>query len=145
MTIIYRYVHVPRPDGTLRHAPFIPIFVKDKFGKTMRIVALLDSGADETVIPKDLSDLLGLKEEKTDMTTGGIGGEVKVKKSRLHFRIKRGREDYPLSVPCLVMQDSNSDVPLLLGRHSFFEHFHITFKQNQEKISLKKIQPKKVY
>jgi len=32
-----------------------------------------------------------------------------------------------------------------LGRHGFFEQFNITFKQNEEKIVLKKISPKKVY
>ncbi len=145
MSIIFRYIHVPRKDGTLRHAPFIPIFVRNKFGKTMQVIALLDSGADDTVIPKDLSELLGLKEQKDETETGGIGGKVKVKKSRFSFRIRGGRENYSLDVPALVLQDSNVDVPLLLGRHGFFENFHITFKQNEEKIVLKKIQPKQVY
>lgn len=145
MPIIFRYAHVPRPDGTLRQAPFIPIFVTNKFGKAMEVIALLDSGADNTVVPKDLAELLGLKEEKADTETGGIGGKVKVKKARLHFRIKGNRESYSLDVPSLVLQDEDADVPILLGRHGFFEHFHITFKQNEEKIVLKKIQPKKVY
>ena len=145
MSIIFRYVHVPRPDGTLRHAPFIPVFVKNKFDKTMEVVALLDSGADETIIPKDLADILGLKEHETDTETAGVGGKVKVKKSVLSFRIKGSREIYSLNVPCLILQDPDSDVPLLLGRHGFFEHFHITFKQNEEKIVLKKISPKQLY
>lgn len=145
MAIIYRYVHVPRLDGTLRQAPFIPIFVTNKFGKTMEVIALLDSGADNTVVPKDLAEILGLKEEKIDIDTGGIGGKVKVKKSRLRFKIKGEREKYSLDVPALVLQDADSDVPLLLGRHGFFEHFHITFKQNQEKIVIKKIESKKIY
>lgn len=144
MSIIYRYVHVPRPDGTLRHAPFIPVFVTNKFGRTMEIIALIDSGADTTVIPKDLAELLGLKEEDST-ETGGIGGNVEVKKSRLSFRIKGPRENYPLEVPALILQDKNEDVPLLLGRHGFFEQFHITFKQDEEKIILKKINPKQIY
>lgn len=145
MSIIFRYAHVPRADGTLRHAPFIPIYVTNKFGKTMKVIALIDSGADNSVIPKDLAEILGLKEEHTESETGGIGGKVKVRKSRLGFRIKGVRESYSLDVPSLILQNPNADVPLLLGRHGFFEQFHITFKQNEEKIILKKIQPKKVY
>ena len=145
MSIIFRYVHVPREDGSLRQAPFIPILVTNKFGRIMKVIALLDSGADNTVIPKDLAEILGLKEGKIDTETSGIGGNVKVRKSRLHFKIKGERESYSLDVPVLVLQNPGSDVPLLLGRHGFFEHFHITFKQNEEKIVLKKISPKMLY
>ncbi len=145
MSLIFRYIHVQRPDGTLRQAPFIPVHVRNKFGRLMKVVALLDSGADNTVIPKDLAELLGLKESKEESDTGGIGGKVKVKKSRLRFRLKGDRENYPLDVPALVLQDNGIDVPLILGRHGFFEYFEITFKQNKEKIVLKKISPNKIY
>ena len=145
MSIIFRYVHVPRPDGTLRHAPFIPVHLTNKFERSMEVVALLDSGADNTVVPKDLAEVLGLKESKEETDTGGIGGTVKVRKSRLRFKLKGNREKYSLDVPVLVLQDRKVDVPLLLGRHGFFEYFHITLKQDEEKIVLKKIQPKKIY
>jgi len=110
----------------------------------MEVIALIDSGADNTVVPKDLAELLGLK-ENVESETGGIGGKVKTKKSRLRFKIKNNRESYTLDVPVLVLQDKNADVPLLLGRHGFFEQFHITFKQDDEKIVLKKVSPKEVY
>ncbi len=145
MSIIFKYVHVPRSDGTLRHAPFIPISVLNRFGKKMEFIALLDSGADTTVVPKDFAEFLGLKEDKVEIDTGGIGGSAKARKSRLNFKIVGNRERYSLSVPCLVIQDRNADLPILLGRHGFFEQFHITIKQDQEKIYLKKIQSKKKY
>lgn len=145
MSIIFRYAHVPRQDGTLRKAPFIPIQITNKFGRSMQVVALLDSGADTTVVPKDLAELLGLKEELTETETGGIGGKVSVKKSKLRFIVNGRRESYSLEVPVLVLQDPDADVPLLLGRHSFFEYFHITFKQNEEKIVLKKMDREKGY
>jgi len=83
MPIIYRYGHVPRKDGTLRHAPFIPIVVKNKFGQAMKVIGLVDSGADNTVVPKDLADLLGIKGDSTTTEIGGIGGKVNVKRSRM--------------------------------------------------------------
>ena len=145
MPIIYRYIHVPRKDGTLRHAPFIPVIVRNKFEQVMKVVGLVDSGADTTVVPRDLADLLGMKENAASTETGGIGGKVKVKRSRLRFMLEGNRERYSLDVTALILQDNDNDVPLLLGRHGFFEHFHITFKQDEQKVVLKRINPKEIY
>ena len=145
MPIIYRYIHVPRKDGTLRHAPFIPVIVRNKFEQVMKVVGLVDSGADTNVVPRDLADLLGMKENAASTETGGIGGKVKVKRSRLRFMLEGNRERYSLDVPALILQDNDNDVPLLLGRHGFFEHFHITFKQDEQKVVLKRINPKEIY
>ena len=139
MSIIFRYVHVQRADGTLRRAPYVPVWVRNNQGQLLQILALVDSGADFTVIPTDLAELLGLRQDAYATTTAGIGGKVDVKKTVFSFEIKNIREHYSLSVPALILQDQNSDVPLLLGRNGFFEEFHVTFKQHEEKIILKKI------
>lgn len=140
MAIIFRYARVKTPDDVLRKAPFIPVYLHDKNDKLLVFNALIDSGADNTVVPKDLAEVLGLT-EKDSLETGGIGGSVKVKKSNLRMTIKGLHEAYTLSLPVLVLQNQGN-VPLLLGRNGFFEHFHITFRQNEEKILLKKIKPK---
>ena len=144
MAINFRYVHVPRPDGTLRKAPFIPIHVRNKEGRVIELIALLDSGADQTVISNDLAEFLGLKQHKTpEGKTGGIGGKVKVNASALSLQLKGEHESHNLTIPVLVLQEDYEDVPPLLGRAGFFENFEITFKQAQERITLKKIIPKK--
>ncbi len=140
MAIILRYVHVQRPDGTLRKAPFIPIHVTDRDGKQLVVNGLIDSGADNTVVPKELAELLGLS-EKRELETAGIGGKVKVKEAKMTITVVGAREKYSFNVPVLVMQESGS-VPLLLGRNGFFENFHVTFRQDEEKIMLKKIKPR---
>ena len=142
MAITFRYVRVPRPDGTLRKAPFIPIFVRTDKNKLMRIVALIDSGADTTVLPKGLAKLLGLKEIGEIFETKGIGGNVKVKESRMQFKITGDHETHQLTIPVLVLQDATKDMPLVLGRQGFFENFNVTIRQNEEEITLKKVQPK---
>ncbi|MBI4148098.1 retropepsin-like domain-containing protein [Candidatus Woesearchaeota archaeon] len=86
-------MHIKRPDKTLWRAPIIPLFVHDKDGKQLIINALIDSGADNTVIPKTLAELLGLKEDE-ELETGGIGGKVKVKKSRMSITFNGVRERY---------------------------------------------------
>lgn len=142
MTITFRYVHLRRPDNTLQKAPWIPIFLHDKEGKLIRWYALVDSGADTSVVPKEVADLLGLVETDSEIETGGIGGKTKVKESKLTFTIKDSRETHQMTIPVLVLQDPKSKVPLLLGRNGFFEKFHISFKQDEEKIIFKKVQHK---
>ena len=92
--IIFRYQHWKRPDGTLRKAPIIPVYMRSRKGRQLRILALVDSGADSTVIPKELSLILGLCEKKSNTeTTAGIGGHVKVKRAnridiKIHIVVK---------------------------------------------------------
>ncbi len=140
MSMVLRYAHVPRPDGTLRKAPYMLIFVRDENNKLYRWIALVDSGADFSIISKDTALFLGLKEKKTGVTnTMGIGGPVKVKESKLTFQIKNEREKHSVTVPVLILQENKADVPIILGRNGFFEQFHITIRQNEEKVALKKI------
>ena len=87
---------MPRDDGTLVDAPYIPIWIKDKSDRLRRIFALVDSGADSCVIPNDMAEFLGLIQEETVENTAGIGGTVKVRSSKLSFAVKSGRENYNL-------------------------------------------------
>ena len=145
MTITFKYARINRPDGTLKHAPYIPITILNANDKPIRVIALIDSGADTSVISKSLSELLGLTESETETETKGIGGNVRVKKAHLRFKIGSLREKYTLSIQVLVLQDKNQDIPPLLGRSGLFEQFAITFKQLEEKIIFKKVNPKKRY
>jgi hypothetical protein len=138
MAMIFRYIHLPRADKTLRRAPFIPIFAHDINGKLVEITALIDSGADNIVIPKDLAQVLGLTMGE-EFETAGVGGKTKVRRANFTFTIKKGRESHTITAPSLVLLDNTQDVPVLLGRNGFFEEFEITFRQNDEKIVLKKI------
>jgi len=142
MSITFRYVHLRRPDNSLQKAPWIPIYLHEKEGKLVRWFALVDSGADTSVMPKEVAQLLGLEETDSEIETGGIGGKTKVKESKLTFTVKDSREKHQMTIPVLVLQDPKSKVPLLLGRNGFFEKFHISFKQDEEKIVLKKVQPR---
>ena len=139
MAITFRYINIQRDDGTLMSAPFIPVYIRADSGRLIRVVALVDSGADTTVVPKDLAIILGIKESSKAFDTGGIGGKVKVKHSRMSLKIKGYHERYTVNIPVLVLQNENADVPLLLGRNGFFESFDVLFRQAAQKITLKKV------
>ncbi len=122
--------------GVLKNAPFIPIFVRTELDRLVKINALVDSGA---VVPKQMAAMLGMRESGNLSYSGGVGGTVKVRNSELRVTIQNNKEQYFLTVPAMIIQDPESDVPFLLGRNVFFEHFHITFKHDQKKICLKKV------
>ncbi len=59
MTLTFRYKSIKRPNGTLVKIPAIPITL---IGETkFKTVGLIDSGADLSVIPREVAEVLGLK------------------------------------------------------------------------------------
>jgi hypothetical protein len=140
MTLTFRYRAVERPDGRVVKSPSIPVTL---VGKAARydVIGLLDSGADVSVIPKDMAELLGLDlERKPVEESRGIGGTVRSVSTVLQLIVeaKRGHERYQITLPVNVLLDGESP-PLLLGRAGFFELFVITFDEDGQRISLKRV------
>jgi len=142
MAILFRYINILREDGTLRRAPYIPAWIRNKDNALEQFSALIDSGADSCVMPFDLAEYLGVQQQGVSEKTMGIGGTVGVKRAQVSLTIKSQRERYELLLPVLVAQNSELNIPFILGRNGFFENFHILFRQNELKISLKKVAPK---
>ena len=135
MTIVFRYKTVTRPDGTPVKTPSIPIFLIGK--ETFETTGLLDSGADISVISKDIADLLGLDLSGETHPAYGIGGKVDSIESKVSITLEKGHEHYEISLPIKVIL-GQYDFPFLLGRIGFFDNFVISFDQSNEKVSLKK-------
>lgn len=134
MTLVLNYEKVNNAEK----APFIPVHILGKGGSMFIVRALIDSGADNTVIPKIIADVLGI-EGKELATSEGIGGSVEAIKSRITATIQGKEEVHTFQLPVVVLKKDEGAIPMLLGRKGFFEHFHITFKQNQETIILEKV------
>jgi hypothetical protein len=87
----------------------------------------VDSGADITLIPKSVGDLLGLKlassEEITEIKGIGERG-VPIVIRRLQFQV--GSKVFPARVAWCLLEE----VPLLLGRLDCFRFFTLTFRHN---------------
>lgn len=86
---------------------------------------VVDTGADFTILPKYLSDDLGisLKHDCIKDVTAGVGGEqiIYLCKSKIKARIRTLERKVPLA-----FLDSN-EVPPLLGRLGFLETFDTQF------------------
>lgn len=139
MSMQFTYKAVSRINGSSARKPLIPITM---IGPAMSIdtLALVDSGADISVISREVGEVLGM-----DMSGGidwsmGVGGKVRTVEGRLRMRVSKGHERYSDDLPIKAIMDEYS-LPPLLGRKGFFEHFEITFNEMEKKIRLKRLPP----
>jgi hypothetical protein len=96
---------------------------------------LVDSGADFSLIPRNLELVLGYELAVAEHLSQaeGIGGSVKYALRDIEIQL----DSYTFTAPVAWMQtEAYQDV--LLGREVVFDLFDIEFKQADEKIVLKK-------
>src|SRR3989338_5433901 len=136
MVMTFKYKLTKRPDGTTVKTPSIPILISGKT-ESFQVIALLDSGADVSVISKDMAELLGMNLDKESHKSFGIGGAVNSISSNIKIVVEKGHERYSLNIPVLVILDEYS-FPPLLGREGFFDYFKVTFEQQNQKVLLKR-------
>lgn len=135
ITFKYKLIERPPPLNPI-HSPSVPITLtgpKD----SMDVVALVDSGADTSAIPRGIAEILGLdlSGEREDII--GIGGKSPAVKTSARITIQKGHERYSFSLAVYVLLEEE-DFPVLLGRQDFFENFDITFKDRDRRLILRK-------
>lgn len=128
---------MPNKKGADIRTPTIPITLKGESSFPVEVMALLDSGADISVIPKGLADVLNLKLSEEVQSSFGIGGEIKVKNSNMTVIIKKNHENYNFTVPVQIILNGE-DPPIILGRKGFFDKFIISFDEEKQKVQLKR-------
>lgn len=95
----------------------------------------IDSGADVTLIPKSLGELLGFAfkvGEKVE-EIGGIGGKIPIVYRNVGVRIQNNL------FKITVAWAATEQVPPLLGRKDIFDLYHLTFKQNLQIVIFEKV------
>lgn len=120
------------------HQKFIKRPVADvwlKKGKSwIEFHPYIDSGADVTLIPLSLGELLGFKIETEKIEEiGGIRGAIPVIYKK--WKIKIGGEILAILLAWTLIEE----VPPLLGRADVFDRLKITFQQKDDKIIFEKI------
>src|SRR3989338_1757626 len=139
MTLNFKYKRVKRPNDNEIKSPSIPIVLQGK-GSKYSFVALIDSGADVSVIPKDVAELLGLDLSAKHEEARGIGGRVPAIQTNVNLEIGKPHENYNINLPVkVILNDGDEEIPVLLGRSGFFDKFIITFDQSKEIVSLKRV------
>jgi hypothetical protein len=100
----------------------VDFFVNNKI---VTLAMIVDSGADITLIPKSIGQVLNL--QKTHLNyLGGIGGKTGFYLNIVNAKIAGKQIKIPVA---WITHDS---IPLLLGRKGVFNQFSICFKEKEQ-------------
>jgi len=139
MTITFKYKVLPDDYTNDTKKPIVRITLQGKNAIPIDVIALLDSGADISVIPKGLAEYLNLTFGKKD-TSKGIGGEITIWNSSFDIYIQ-GTRDEKYSFKKVPVQIAENDTfPIILGRTGFFNKFVILIDEKNQKVKLKRVQ-----
>lgn len=117
------------------HRPLVPVILKNgdvEFPTT----ALLDSGADFSIVPKGIAQILKLSTDGKKVKIEGIGGSELAIKAKVNVIIGNISEKYEIELDAAIV---TANVPVALGIKDFFYKFDITFEGKKRRVTLKKI------
>ncbi len=137
--MIFKYSQYPTPDGKNIFRPSIPIVFKHG-KKFIYVEALIDSGADYTILPIEIAGELDLKlDKRTKKTFHGAGGNP--------FTVYPS----PVKLTHLLRQDSfrpiewkstvffaESQPVILLGHHGFLDQLKVTLNGPKKEVAISK-------
>ncbi len=114
--------------------PLIPIRLSAK-GRTIQLLALIDSGADVSLFHSSIAAKLGLDTDiGQTMRYNGIEGQsITGQLYTVDLQVVGANERMTMNVG---FTDS-SGVHAILGQQDFFEHYQITFERYNERLELK--------
>lgn len=118
-----------------KYYPFIPIILYNMSKTTPVIEAIIDSGADYIHIPRVLAENLELKEGKKGKSSG-MGGEYNTFETEVGLKIGRGIKTIDIGYVRAFYPETDTNVPIIIGRHPVFENFKIIFEEYDKKFTL---------
>lgn len=131
-------------DPITRHVYKLPmVHVKLTHGsKSIKSVALVDSGATSNFLPREIAELLEIPLTEPPDDAVGAGGVFRNIKSKIEkVVLVKGRDsayDEFTNLHVLVPVLPDTLPYFILGRDSIFKRFDIKFQERQEKITLKR-------
>jgi hypothetical protein len=120
------------------HYPYIEVdlYYIDGDKSEEMIMCLLDSGADNSVFPKDLGEKLGIDFSEIDPIDNpirGIAGEIKDIKM---YKSPLNIEFLGTKILTEVIWIDKKDINPVIGRKGFFDKFDVYYKKSVNKITL---------
>ena len=110
----------------------IPVTLKTRAG-LLKVQCILDSGADFTMFPRHMAELVGLDVARAPASRSmGIEGGSGIRTWLGAIDVTIG--PHPLRLRCLF--SSNERTPYLLGRADLFAAFSVTFDTSRQRIRL---------
>ncbi len=136
---IFQYGYKEEPfdeEGSTIFRPRADIILRYN-NKQKQVGAIVDSGSDISIIPKDLAEYLGLPLLlQTKRAIGGVSGETHAFQSCLNIVfISNNADDVLLirDIPVIIVENFPD---IVLGRKGVFDLFTITFEEAKRTITL---------
>lgn len=109
------------------HRPVVEVYLRTRVGDWFKVSAYADSGADITVFPRSVCELLGLRlQDGQDSTVTGVGGEeIRIFIHKIMVRI--GDEELKIRAGFAERES----IPYLLGRTDILTYFNILFEEHR--------------
>lgn len=126
----YQYYGVS-PLNTQRKTIKRPMVMVELFGKTgsKKMLALVDSGADVSVLNIGVAELLGIDLSKAErQRTIGISGGQETFVSTIEIQVEK--QDERIKIPVQFIDSQYVDA--LLGQEGFFDHYRIKFEKDHD-------------
>ena len=143
MSLTYKFKKEKLDDGSYVSRPRILVTLKGN-KDSVDIPALIDSGADTSVIPNQVAKAVGLdmEGEKTKIYTYLESTDVIKSKANFIFVGRVMRESVIVNNISVLIDIENGDEEeqeIILGVDGIFDNFDITFKKSKNKIIFKKV------
>lgn len=122
--------------GEYRYYPKIPVYLHNK-SSNIESAVLLDSGATDIFIPRQIAEVLDLELKNEDFADGW-NGKFKVWESEIGIVVGKGSQTFRATLPCVVADEIGDEQEIIFGR-SFFAFFEVTFNESKKKTTLKRI------
>lgn len=116
-----------------------------KDNKEMRVLALVDSGADLSFIPMEIAEYLRLNIDRSETPIITVAGRTSVYKTQVYAEIPR-HNALPIPIGFLnafvMPRKTGKFMPhyVILGRKDFFRKFEVTINERTQSIKLKTLQ-----
>ncbi len=135
-----RYEVEPSPafSNGVVHRPEVPLRVIGPTGVAI-FLALVDSGADGTILPKSIGEAIGvaLDEHQSAPAAGFGGGRATVLPGRVELEVQQGSEQHRWAAT-VGFGDfaSPEDEHMILGHAGFLDYFVATFHGERHELEL---------
>lgn len=125
---------VAQPDVTVVHRPVIPVRL---IGTSAAAVfyGLLDTGADESLIPREIADFIGIEEISDQISTVlSASGEMPVHYGVMTIECGTEQEQYRWRAAVGIVNQPWKEA--LLGHAGFLDYFDATFFGGERQVQL---------
>ncbi len=135
MSFNFKYRPIILRGGSKIYRPLIPITFNGS-KSSFDALAILDSGSDITIIPKEIAEVIGIDCKNENSISGISGSPIKAKEGKVNVIFGKDREIYSFDIPVLI--PDKEGLAVIVGRAGFFQQFKITFDEYKERIEFRK-------